>query len=373
MKISWVPEKKIDWEEVKAEMEASEKSNHFANFGPAWRKLSEEAGKILGLAPDRRVVPVANGALALESLAAALCHQHQKLFRFAVQSSTFACCAQGLLRGSLILDIAPWGSREGVGPALAELEEKADEFDCLVVTNLCGSCTEISGYVDFCARRGKFLLFDNAATPMSWYQGRNVNDYGLGCAVSLHHTKPLGFGEGGLAIVEEGYFQSLLEVINFGYNSENRVKFSPYGTNAKMSDVAAVYCLQWLRRAPEILERHSAVEELFRREISAVGEETGCALEFLPDRGEGGKKKLSSSCVIFFPLERQWDLQFFLSRGLECKKYYYPLSPTPEAANFYRRVLCFPLHIGMGKEEVEFIGRALREALARPVESLPLE
>ena len=51
----------------------------------------------------------------------------------------------------------------------------------------------------------KFLIFDNAATPFTYYKGKSCCNYGHGSTISFHHTKPLGFGEGGAIIVDKKY------------------------------------------------------------------------------------------------------------------------------------------------------------------------
>ena len=190
-------------------------------------------------------------------------------------------------------------------------------------------------------------------------------------------------------VVAQEYYQEVLEVINFGYSAANKTRHSPYGMNAKMSDLAAIYCLQWLRRAPEIVEKHEELEELFRQEvekINNINRERGIELEFLQDRSDRAsdrasdrtsdyrasdhsemrKTRLSSANIVFFPPGTTARVEPFVEQGIECKKYYAPLAATPVAEDFYRRVLCFPLHVGMGKEEIAVIG----EALATVVKSL---
>jgi len=88
-----------------------------------------------------------------------------------------------------------------------------------------------------------YLVYDNAATPYSFYEGKNCVNYGVASFVSLHHTKPIGFGEGGLAIIDKKFEKYVRESINFGMDEEKN--FTEFGSNCKMSEISAAAILQW--------------------------------------------------------------------------------------------------------------------------------
>ena len=62
-----------------------------------------------------------------------------------------------------------------------------------------------------------YIIFDNAATPYTFWEGTNSCNYReRDLMYLLHHTKPIGFGEGGLAIIDKKYEESVRIATNFG-------------------------------------------------------------------------------------------------------------------------------------------------------------
>ena len=86
----------------------------------------------------------------------------------------------------------------------------------MIVTNIFGNVVDIQKYESFCRENNKFLIFDNAATGYTEYKGKNCLNFGIGCTISFHHTKPFGFGEGGAIIVDKKYEKSIRCLNNFG-------------------------------------------------------------------------------------------------------------------------------------------------------------
>ena len=86
-------------------------------------------------------------------------------------------------------------------------------------------------------------MFDNAASPYSFWKGTNSCNLGVASYVSLHHTKPIGFGEGGLIIIDKKYEKYARASINFGLMDDEPI--NDRGGNLKMSEVSAAAILQW--------------------------------------------------------------------------------------------------------------------------------
>ena len=59
--------------------------------------------------------------------------------------------------------------------------------------------------------------------------------------VSLHHTKPIGFGEGGFIVFDNKYLDAMEKSICFGYSSSDRLCFNKNASNYKMSEISAIY------------------------------------------------------------------------------------------------------------------------------------
>ena len=88
-------------------------------------------------------------------------------------------------------------------------------------------------------------------------------------AFSLHATKPLGVGEGGLFVsADVGLAEKVRRLANFSF--EHALVYSSHGTNAKMSEYAAAVGLVQLERWPRLLQRRREVYDEYRRRLAAL-------------------------------------------------------------------------------------------------------
>jgi dTDP-4-amino-4,6-dideoxygalactose transaminase len=93
---------------------------------------------------------------------------------------------------------------------------------------------DIDKYTLWTKKYNKILIFDNAATAYTFYKGKNCLNYGNGCIISFHHTKPFGFGEGGAIIVDKKYEHSIKCLNNFGIDLTDKY-WVKEGNNYNMS------------------------------------------------------------------------------------------------------------------------------------------
>ena len=96
------------------------------------------------------------------------------------------------------------------------------------------------------------------ATPYTFFKGKNSCNFGIGATISFHHTKPLGFGEGGAIIVDKKYEKNIRCLINFGIDLTEKY-WVKEGNNYKMSDISAVYILQYLDNFNLILSKEFTI------------------------------------------------------------------------------------------------------------------
>jgi dTDP-4-amino-4,6-dideoxygalactose transaminase len=135
----------------------------------------------------------------LHTLIALFDYIYNKPLHYAVQCFNFPTSAQNILSDrTTIIDIDP---NEGT----LDLNKVTSNIDGIIVTNLFGYVGDIDRYCKWAVEHNKILLFDNAASPYSFYNDKNILEFGDGSIISLHHTKPLGFGEGGVIIVDSKY------------------------------------------------------------------------------------------------------------------------------------------------------------------------
>jgi dTDP-4-amino-4,6-dideoxygalactose transaminase len=342
MNINWVPKKNINIYRVNELLETSIASNHFTNGGPNTKLLEERTRECLAIEPSKSVVCVSNGTVALWAVVACFEVFHNKDLQFCTQSFTFPASAQGYLENVKIIDI----DKDG-GIDICQINP--DECDGIIVTNIFGNVVDISKYEEWVKTHNKFLVFDNAATSFTSYKGKNSCNYGHATTISFHHTKPIGFGEGGAIIIDSKYEKTLRNILNFGIdNLATNPKWHRKGANYKMSDIQAVYITQYLDKFESI---KTYTEGLFRYFVDSVKREN-LAIKLFPNFSDNTP---FVSCICFFS-ERSVDIiTNLLENKIYTRKYYNPLTDTPVSVSFYNNIVCIPCMIDMTTVDIDKI------------------
>lgn len=336
--INWVPDKKINDECVKELLSESIKTGQFTNYGPNVARLESFIKNEFGI--TKSVICVSNGTTALHALVSGIEYTHSRL-SWATQAFTFPSSVQGSLIGTKILDIDIGGG--------IDLDNIPDCIDGIIVTNVFGNVVDIQKYTQWAKDNNKFLLFDNAATPMTMYNGTNSCNYGTGSIISFHHTKPFGFGEGGAIIVDQQYEEVIRKIINFGLNDGY---WNACGSNYKMSDISAVYILQYIYNWRTIVDHHSILYKHLEK----------CLLEtdiiLYPNYSD--TTPFVSCFSLMFKDYKDEIRQLLIQNGIFCRKYYRPLESHPIADKFYEQILCIPCTMDMTIDNVELIYKILK-------------
>lgn len=342
-RVSWVPRKSVDQVLVEKYLKDSIRSNNFTNGGPNVCRLERFIKERFEI-KDKSVICVCNGSSAIQMLCAAIEYVDcldKKSFKWATQSFTFPPSAQGFLSKSVIVDIDKEGG--------LDLEQLPKDVDGIIVTNVFGNVVDINKYVVWSNENGKYLVFDNAATAFTLYKGQNSCNYGHGSIISFHHTKPVGFGEGGAIIVDTRYEHAIRRLINFGLdNKRAELMWHREASNHKMSDIAAVFILQHLSNLNQIIEHHCKLYAYFQDKL-----DTKIHINLYPTHGDG-VPFVSCFSLMFLEYDDQVRLRL-LENGVFCRKYYKPLNSTPMATQFYRQILCIPCTYDMTEADIDFI------------------
>lgn len=332
--VSWVPKKQINYDEVKLLLEDSQKTNQFTNGGPNVKRLENTVRELLEIEDTKSVICVSNGTHALYAVVAAFELYDKKELSFTSQSFTFPASVQGYLKNSQIVDI---DSEGGLDLNLV------GDCDGIIVTNIFGNVVDIDKYVDWANENKKYLIFDNAATSYTKYKGINSCNFGNASTISFHHTKPIGFGEGGCIIIDSKYEDSVRRVINFGFEKIPVPIWNKVGSNYKMSDVQAVFILQYLSNFKSIVEKHKELAEyLFTKTLYISFPNQSSATPFL-------------SCFCLLVDDSEIKLKKLIQNEIHARKYYVPLEDTPIANEVYSKIICIPCTVDMSYSDVDKI------------------
>ena len=341
MKINWVPDKKINTLRINNLINNSIKNNQFTNNGPNVQLLEQIIRDKLQIDNNKAVIAVTNGSIALHSLTSAIQYYHKININWATQSFTFPPSAQGTLSNTKIIDIDKDGG--------INLNDLDNEIGGIIVTNIFGNIVDISKYEKWAKDNNKFLIFDNAATPFTFYKGKSCCNYGHGCTISFHHTKPLGFGEGGAIIVDKKYENNIRCLNNFGINlTENY--WVKEGNNYKMSDISAVYIIQYLDNFDNIVKKHKELYKYLKTQII----NNSLPIKLFPSFHDNDNIMPSCFCILFDKYDDKIRLKL-LENNIFCRKYYNPLKETKNTVEIYNKILCLPCNVDMTIKDIDYI------------------
>jgi dTDP-4-amino-4,6-dideoxygalactose transaminase len=334
-KVPWVNYKSIDFDKVQELLSTSIRMNQLTNYGPLVIRLEKFFQNKLSVSSDRCVIATVNGAAAMHALVAGINLCHDKTLCYATQSFTFPCSAQGPLENSKIIDVdADLG---------LDLTQVPPDVDGIIVTNLFGHVVDMNKYVKWAQENQKILLFDNATVTATDYHGKNAVNYGDGCIISLHHTKPIGYGEGGLIVVDRKYEPFIRKCLNFGFSvNQGRATWHRWGSNYKMSEVSAAFILAYLENSYDnIVKTHRELYSSFLELIKTVPE-----VKLFPNYSSNVPFVNTIPLLFDKPINNDHIYQVELS-GITARKYYSPLESTPIAISTYQKILCLPCHCDM--------------------------
>lgn len=341
MSINWVPNKKINQEKVNQLMEKSIETGQFTNNGPNVQLLEKVIREKLQIDDSKAIIAVTNGSVALHSLSSSIEYFEKKKIQWTTQSFTFPPSAQGTLLGAKIVDI----DKDG-GLNLNEIDES---IGGIIVTNIFGNIVDIEKYENWAKENDKFLIFDNAATPFTFYKGKSCCNYGHGCTISFHHTKPFGFGEGGAIIVDKKYENNIRCLNNFGINLTDNY-WVREGNNNKMSDIAAVYIIQYLDNFDNIVKKHQELYKYFKNEIAR----NELPIKLFPSFHDDDKIMASCFCLLFNNYNDNIRIKM-LENHIFCRKYYHPLIETKNTIDIFNKILCLPCTVDMTTNDIDFM------------------
>ena len=344
--ISWVNKKNININNINTKILECIESKHFANNGKNVIELQEKIKKMFKIDDTKEVLLTCNGAMGLNALVAGYSILHNKKLKWIVQSFTFPCSTQGNLIDSIIVDID-----ENMGPDLTELYNRVDEYDGIVITNCLGASVNIELYEKFCKTHNKILLFDNAASSFTYYKNKNQLNYGNGTMVSFHHTKPIGFGEGGFIIFDKELLECMEKAICFGFTKTNRYDFNIYSNNFKMSEISCIYIAEYLENLNIIYKHHTDMIKYFILQLNK--NELNEKFSLFKSYSDYETALMPTIALIFNKKMDNNDINIFFENKIEAKKYYYPLNDAVNSNKLFDNIICLPLNLDITCENID--------------------
>ena len=321
MKLPFVESKRPDFRRIADLLEESAAANRWANRGPLHERLRETVACHVERPPGTTFVPVANGGMALEAMARLVALEAGRRLRWVASAYSFWNLGRGYFHDVAFLDADTRGLLDLA--ALKALDPSG--YDGIVLTNPFGLYRDLGAYAAFARQAGKALIVDNASGLCP-----AIADWGWQ-AFSLHHTKPYGVGEAGLALVPQEAADALYGLLDYCAESHG----SPHWLqNGKLSDISCAFLIDRLERAGDWVPRYEA-----QRERAA---EIARGLGFRPLATPPSGLPLTS-----LPLLSARDVTEEAIRAaafMTLAKYYKPLRSFATVSDLYARLVNVPCH-----------------------------
>lgn len=226
-KVNFLENKIPDFINIKKIYQKSIKLNRHTNFGPVSKILELKLKKILKLPKNKIVIMCSSATMGLLIISNYLRLQNRNKNIFATSNYTFFSSNLNFLSNAKIL---PTNEKGLISKK--HIIKKIDTFSDLIYTNLFNQDPHFYEIYNLCKKYKKNLIIDNATNLLD--RPKNYNRMNLFEVVSFHHTKPWGFGEGGIIICNKNHEKKIKELINFG--SKKFAHNKKYSFNAKISD-----------------------------------------------------------------------------------------------------------------------------------------
>jgi dTDP-4-amino-4,6-dideoxygalactose transaminase len=234
--MTYILNKKLDFDQFQKYMIPAQETNIFANGGYCTKGLEERAREMLKISDNKAIIATSSGTSALHAILFAMMRHNNANMRVCTQDFTFPSSSQGPATGPIITDVDQ-------NCNMNIYDEYAHNYGQIyIVTNCFGHVQDLDSILLYGQENKKIIIFDNAATPYTFLNGINTCNLGQASFVSLHHTKHIGFGEGGLAIVDNHLEEGVRIACNFGLVDK---QFNERASNFKMSEISAAAILQY--------------------------------------------------------------------------------------------------------------------------------
>jgi dTDP-4-amino-4,6-dideoxygalactose transaminase len=307
---------------------ASRSEGWYSNFGPCHDLLAERAGRLLG---DRAVVPVSSAGIGLiVALRALVAPSPGRRNQVVLPSFTFPATAAAVVWCGLepvFCDIESYGwhlSPDHLREVLAAREGRVAAILACSAFGTPPAPGIVAGWASAAAEWELPLIVDSAAGLGARAAGPPPDAE----VFSMHATKPVPVGEGGLVALRGEDEAALVRIlINHGLGPDHEAVM--VGLNGKLDEWSAATALAALDRLDASVAARRGAAAAIRRSLS----HTGARFQALAEQSP------TQFVPVLMPSaqDRQELLTVARARGVELRTYYSPaLHVTPAYGGFDR-------------------------------------
>ena len=226
----------------------------------------------------------------------------------------------------------------------------------ILATHVYGNICDVERLDEISQKYDIPVVYDAAHAYGVSYNGKSILEYGAASMVSLHATKIVHSGEGGLVYANNEELAEKIEWMRrFGHEGQNA--FHGVGTNAKMSEFHAAMGLSVIPHFNEIKAKRKAVCEQYDALIDTMPKvKKAFSLRTHTDWNYAYYPVIFDSEANLLNVMKQLE-----ENEIYPRRYFYPsLSNVgfssdvcmPLADEYAKKVLCLPLSTAMDEHEV---------------------
>lgn len=264
-------------------LEEIDANRFYTNFGPLVRRFERRLAERFRV-PEGASVTVGNGTLGLVLALKAADLPPGSLCL--LPSWTFCATAHAVVAAGLrpyFVDVHPdsWALEPRI--ALLEAARAPGPVRAVIPVAPFGAPLDVAAWDAFEEQTGIAVVIDAAAAFDAARPGRAP------LVVSLHATKTLGVGEGGVVVAQNGaVIDRIRKLSNFGFGPKRAAAYP--ALNAKLSEYGAAVGLAGLDLWPKTRRRLAALAQLYTEHLAPVA---GVRL-----RPGFGTEWVASTCVV---------------------------------------------------------------------------
>lgn len=163
-------------------------------------------------------------------------------------------------------------SKDTLSISLKEIKKKVrSDTKAIIIVHVGGVISdEIFKIKDFCDKNNIFLIEDAACAAGSSIDGKKAGTLGHASVFSLHHSKVLTTGEGGMICTnDQNLYKSLKQIRSIGLDrSINNWEVFRKGSNYKMSEISASLGLLHLKKSRKIIKERQYIANFYNNNIN---------------------------------------------------------------------------------------------------------
>lgn len=343
-----------------------DKNRWYTNFGPLVQGLEARFAEFFFNGSKANVVTATNGTAALEAALTAL--KLKPGAKVLVPALTFVATATAVLRCGyrpLIADVNPdsWL----LTPEIAQTVLLRESYDAVMPVATFGAAQPVDEWDQFTIETGAPVIIDAAGAFGNQSIGKTT-----AAVFSLHATKALAAGEGGIVVTANTELaEDIRRLTNFGIDIPNASLVSQVGSNWKMSEYHAAVAHAALDDWKNIVTKRRLLQQIYADALSSL-----CPQIRLQRRAPD---EVFPILVLLLPVGMSAVAvkQILTNNGIESRQWYCPTIDKHPAFETYRhgelsiacdlstRLIGIPYFIDMAHDQILQVCRVIGSACDR--------